>query len=157
MRVLLQRVRSASVAVDGQVVGKIGGGLLALVGIGHSDTTDTLSRMAAKVLDLRIFEDDAGKMNLSLREIARTPANDIGLLMVSQFTLYADTRKGRRPGFSDAAPPDLARGLMATFATIVAEQGITVEQGAFGKHMIVSLENDGPVTIWLDSADLPTR
>ena len=152
MRVLLQRVRTASVAVDDRVVAQIGAGLLALVGIGPDDSTIHLERMAAKILDLRIFEDTNGKMNLSLREMTTTFPGQYGILLVSQFTLYADTQKGRRPSFVNAAPPERANELIAEFGEQLRDQGITVASGQFGAHMVVALENDGPVTIWLDSA-----
>jgi len=153
MRILLQRVTSAAVRVDGEVVGEIGRGLVALVGIGHSDTPTVAERMASKCVDLRIFEDDAGKMNRSLRELSSEP-DGAGMLVVSQFTLYADVRKGRRPSFTDAAPPVHGQELVDAFAAAVLSQGVTVATGKFGAHMVVSLDNDGPVTIWLDSAQL---
>ena len=156
MRVLLQRVRSASVTVDGKAVGEIGEGLLVLVGIGGNDSTDQLPRMVARILDLRIFEDETGKMNLSLRELATRSPSQYGLLLVSQFTLYADTRKGRRPSFTRAASPGQARTLIAAFAATLRDQGIQVAEGSFGEHMVVALENDGPVTIWLDSDEFPS-
>lgn len=153
MRVLLQRVRSASVSVDGVIVGEIDAGLVALVGIGRADTAATVERVAHKVIDLRIFEDEAGKMNRSLRDL-NAGSDRPGILVVSQFTLYADVRAGRRPGFSAAAAPDLARQLVDRFAESIRGAGIAVESGQFGARMVVSLENDGPVTIWVDSDEL---
>ena len=154
MRVLLQRVTRASVTVDGIVIGKIDHGLLALVGIGHDDDVARAERMAAKVVELRIFEDDAGKMNRSLRDLCELPDANAGMLVVSQFTLYADLRKGRRPSFTDAAPPDLARRLVDHFVATARALEVPVATGQFGAHMKVTLDNDGPVTIWIDSADL---
>jgi D-tyrosyl-tRNA(Tyr) deacylase len=153
MRILLQRVSSATVSVDGEIVGEIGRGLVALIGIGHSDTNAIVERMASKCIDLRIFEDAAGKMNRSLQDLGNEPGGS-GMLVVSQFTLYADVRKGRRPSFTDAAPPDLGQKLFEAFAGAVRSLGVTVATGQFGAHMVVSLDNDGPVTIWIDSAEL---
>lgn len=154
MRLLLQRVANASVTVDGTVVGSIEGGLLILAGITHGDTLEIVRRMIAKALDLRIFEDADGKMNRSLRDLAAETADQWAVLLVSQFTLYADTRKGRRPSFTDAAAPDVARELFDQLVAEVRASGITCATGAFGAHMSVSLLNDGPVTIMLDSAEI---
>ena len=151
MRFLLQRVREAQVTVDEAVVGAIGHGLLVLVGIGPADTLEIGQRLVVKTLDLRIFEDDDGKMNRSLRDVIANDQDQAGLLMVSQFTLYADVRKGRRPSFTDAAPPELASKLFDQLVAYVRDQGIPCATGTFGAHMAVSLVNDGPVTIWLDS------
>ncbi len=145
MRALLQRVSEAAVRVDGQVVGAVGPGLLVLLGVGHGDSNEDATRLADKVLGLRIFEDEAGKMNRSLLETHKS------LLVVSQFTLYADTRKGRRPSFVDAGAPDEAKRLYEFFADEAARLGATVQRGVFAADMKVSLVNDGPVTIWLDS------
>jgi D-aminoacyl-tRNA deacylase len=153
MRVLLQRVRSASVTVGEEIVGQIGYGLLAFVGATHDDSAALCRRMADKTLDLRIFEDAEGRMNRSLRELVGD-GGEHGVLIVSQFTLYADARKGRRPGFTDAARPDVAEPLIEHFADHVRAAGVPVQQGRFGAEMLVRLENDGPVTIWLDSRDL---
>jgi D-aminoacyl-tRNA deacylase len=154
VRILLQRVSAASVSVAGEVIAEIDHGLVALVGIGPADTPAIVERMANKAIDLRIFEDDARKMNRSLRDLCAAPGSGAGMLVVSQFTLYADVRKGRRPSFTDAASPDLAQRLVDHFAETVRAQGVRVAMGQFGAHMIVRLANDGPVTIWLDSADL---
>jgi D-aminoacyl-tRNA deacylase len=145
MRILLQRVRSASVTVDDSIVGQIAEGLLLLVGIGQHDDQATAALMAEKVANLRIFNDSDGRFNRSLLDTGGA------VLVVSQFTLYADTRRGRRPGFSDAAIPAIAAPLVDNFADFLQRYGITVAQGRFGAHMHVSLVNDGPVTIMLDS------
>jgi len=153
MRVLVQRVSEASVTVDDRVAGSIGVGLLLLVGIAGSDNDSDLQTMAAKVANLRIFEDDHGRMNLSAldRLAIDVPAS---VLAVSQFTLFGDVRKGRRPSFISAAPPDRAASMIERFAGYLSGLGLAVEQGEFGAHMMVSLVNDGPVTIWIDSDDL---
>jgi D-tyrosyl-tRNA(Tyr) deacylase len=145
MRALLQRVSRASVTVDGRVVGKIGPGFLILLGIGSGDSETHIRAMAEKIVHLRVFEDDEGKMNRSLLDTGGQ------VLVVSQFTLYADTRKGRRPSFTDAAPPAIAEPLVERFQAAVAAYGLKVAGGVFGAHMDVELINDGPVTIWLDS------
>jgi D-tyrosyl-tRNA(Tyr) deacylase len=154
VRILLQRVRTASVSVDGRVVGSIGPGLVPLVGVGHGDDDHLAERLANKVVDLRVFEDDDGKMNRSLRDLSADDPSSAGVLVVSQFTLYADVRKGRRPGFTNAAPPEIGRALVDRFAGTIKRMGISTQSGEFGAHMLVSLENDGPVTIWIDSRDL---
>ena len=154
MRILLQRVNRASVTVDSELLGSINLGLVVLVGVGHNDTTAIAARLAAKIVELRIFEDEAGKMNRSLLDLCAVPNNDAGMLVISQFTLYAGVRKGRRPSFANAAPPDLARNLVDHFAATTRTLGVPVATGRFGAHMLVSLDNDGPVTIWIDSADL---
>ncbi len=144
MRAVLQRVSHADVRVDGATVGKIGRGWLVLLGVGHGDTEETARKLADKAVKLRMFEDAEGKFNLS--------ALDIGaeLLVVSQFTLYADTSRGRRPSFVGAADPAMATGLVDRFAELVRGYGLRVETGRFGAHMEVSLLNDGPVTINLE-------
>jgi D-aminoacyl-tRNA deacylase len=147
MRVLLQRVTRAEVRVDGAVVGAIGPGLLALVGVGHQDDEATADALARRICELRIFDDEEGRTNRSLLDVGGE------VLVVSQFTLYADTRRGRRPGFTAAAAPDTARTLWSRFAASVAAQGVRVARGAFGETMAVELVNDGPFTIWLDTAD----
>lgn len=149
MRVLLQRVSRASVEVDGRTIGEIGSGLLLLVGIREGDGAEEADLLARKVANLRIFEDDQGKMNVSLLDREQPAA-----LVVSQFTLYGDVRKGRRPSFIQAAVPDVASPLVDAFADCLRTLGVHTETGAFGAHMMVSLVNDGPVTIWLDSAEL---
>ncbi len=155
MRVLLQRVTEARVSVDGQVTGEIGNGLLLLAGIATDDTDAQLEHMAGKIANLRIFEDDDGKMNRSaLDMIADGGDETFGLLVVSQFTLYADVRKGRRPSFTDAAGPDIASPMIDRWVGMLADLGFRVEQGVFGAHMAVHLVNDGPVTLWLDSDEL---
>ncbi|MBS0328034.1 MAG: D-tyrosyl-tRNA(Tyr) deacylase [Proteobacteria bacterium] len=148
MRALVQRVREASVAVDGAIAGAIGPGLLVLAGIGADDTDDEILWIAKKVVDLRVFDDDAGVMNRSLREIGGS------ILAVSQFTLYGSVRKGNRPSWSSAAPPEAARPRFDAFVHELAVRlGKPVATGVFGAHMRVSLVNDGPVTLWLDSRD----
>lgn len=145
MRAVLQRVREASVTVDGNVTGKIGPGLLVLLGVGKGDTEADLEFMVDKIPQLRIFEDDAGKMNRSLLDTSKA------LLAVSQFTLFADTKKGRRPSFIDAMPPDEAKRLYALFCERCRALGLEVQEGVFAADMKVALINDGPVTICLDS------
>jgi D-aminoacyl-tRNA deacylase len=145
MRLLLQRVTRAEVRVDGRAVAAMGHGLLALVGVARSDTEAIARRLADRVVDLRIFRDERGLTNRSLIEVGG------GLLAVSQFTLLADVRKGRRPSFAGAAPPELGEALYAVFARAVEARGVTVGRGVFGAEMEVELVNDGPMTIWLDS------
>ncbi len=144
MRALIQRVTHASVSVDGEIVGQTGPGLLILVCAMQGDDEGKAETLAAKIAKLRIFPDDAGKMNLSLRDIGG------GALVVSQFTLAADTRSGNRPGFSSAAPPDEGKHLYESFAQNLRSHGVPCETGRFGASMQVALTNDGPVTIWLD-------
>lgn len=144
MRVVLQRVSRASVEVDNEIVGEIQQGLLALVGIGHGDTEQEVRWMADKTADLRIFPDEAGKMNLSLLDIGGS------ILVVSQFTLLGDCRKGRRPAFTDAADPEIANQLYQRYATMMSDKGIDVQRGVFAADMKVSLVNDGPVTMLLE-------
>lgn len=144
MRLVVQRVTSASVTVHGEIVGAIGAGLLILVGVTHSDTPAEADWLANKAANLRIFEDADGKMNRSLLDTGGAA------LVVSQFTLYGDTRKGRRPSFIDAALPDHAEPLVQRFAAQLAAMGITVAHGRFGAEMAVELVNDGPVTLILD-------
>jgi D-tyrosyl-tRNA(Tyr) deacylase len=149
MRLLLQRVKRGSVTVDEQIVGAVERGLVALVGVTHTDTRADAELLARKTAHLRIFEDEQGKMNLSALEVGA------GVLVVSQFTLYADARRGRRPSFTDAAPPEIAAPLVDAFAAALRAEGVErVEMGVFGALMQVEIINDGPVTIWLDSADL---
>ena len=148
MRALLQRVSRASVTVDGKVAGQIGYGLLVLLGVGRDDSEIQVKMLADKIVNLRIFGDEEGKMNRSLLDINGE------VLVVSQFTLYADTRKGRRPSFTDAAPPVVAEALFARFKEALAGYGLTVASGIFGAYMTIEIRNEGPVTIWLDSEDL---
>ncbi|MGH1354120.1 MAG: D-aminoacyl-tRNA deacylase [Thalassovita sp.] len=144
MRALLQRVTSASVSVEDQVIGQTGPGLLVLICAMQGDTEAQADKLAAKIAKLRIFKDEAGKMNGSLRDIGGSA------LVVSQFTLAADTSRGNRPGFSSAASPTDGARLYEYFAARLASEGIPVETGQFGADMAVSLVNDGPVTIWMD-------
>jgi len=144
MRVLIQRVSQASVNVDQQVISKIGKGLLILLGVGHGDGEEQARFLAEKVANLRIFEDQQGKTNLSILDVKGEA------IVVSQFTLYADTRKGRRPSFIAAALPDVAAPLVERFAEMLNDQGVHTQTGRFGAHMQVEIHNDGPVTIWLE-------
>jgi D-aminoacyl-tRNA deacylase len=144
MRALLQRVCEASVEVDDERIAGIGEGLLALVAAGRRDTVEDATRLAAKIARLRIFGDQQGRMNRSLAEVAGE------VLVVSQFTLYADTSRGNRPGFTGAAEPELGRALVDAVADQLRAAGLRVQTGRFGAHMRVALVNDGPVTIWLD-------
>jgi D-tyrosyl-tRNA(Tyr) deacylase len=144
MRVLLQRVSRAEVRVGGDVLGRIGKGYLLLVGITHADREEQLAWMAEKVTGLRLFADAEDKMNLALADVGGAA------LVVSQFTLYGDARKGRRPSFIDAARPEIAEPLYERFVALLRTSGLTVETGAFGAMMDVELVNDGPVTMWLE-------
>src|SRR6266487_446347 len=146
MRALLQRVSHASVTVDGKVVGQIGQGLLVLLGVGQGDSKVQVKTLADKIAYLRIFGDDEGKMNRSLLDIGGE------VLVVSQFTLYADMRRGRRPSFTNAAPPEIAEPLVEQFKSAIAAYGLTVADGIFGAMIQVELCNDGPVTLWLHSS-----
>lgn len=146
MRIVVQRVREAAVEVDGEVVGRIGRGLLVLVGVAREDGMGDVGFIAAKIRDLRVFEDEDGKMNRSVMDTGGS------VLLVSQFTLYGDARKGRRPSFDAAAPPELARALYEEVGRRLAGEGLTVATGRFQAPMQVSLVNDGPVTILLDSS-----
>ena len=145
MRVLLQRVSRASVSIEGNVISSIGNGLLILLGIGHGDGEDQAGFLAEKVANLRIFQDEQGKTNLSVLDIKGEA------IVVSQFTLYADARKGRRPSFTDAAAPELAAPLVERFVELLRGHGIPTQTGKFGEHMLVDIQNDGPVTIWLEN------
>lgn len=144
MRALIQRVRHGSVIVDGNTVGEIEAGLVILLGIGTQDGAEQITYLANKIVNLRIFEDDDGKMNRSLLDIGGAA------LVVSQFTLYADTRKGRRPSFIDAARPELAEELVNRFVEKISALGVPTQTGQFRTEMLVNIENDGPVTIWLE-------
>lgn len=144
MRALIQRVQFGRVSVDGKTLAEIERGLVILLGIGHGDGEAQAAFLTDKIAGLRIFEDAEGKMNLSLRDTGG------GAIVVSQFTLYADARKGRRPSFTDAALPDVARPLVDRFVELLQEKGIFTGQGEFGADMLVEIHNDGPVTIWLE-------
>jgi D-tyrosyl-tRNA(Tyr) deacylase len=144
MRVLLQRVSKASVTVEGQTISAMGKGLLILLGIGHGDGEEQAKFLAEKIANLRIFGDEQGKTNLSILEVQGAA------IVVSQFTLYADTRKGRRPSFIDAALPEVAEPLVSRFAELLRAHGVPTQTGKFGAHMEVEIHNDGPVTIWLE-------
>jgi D-aminoacyl-tRNA deacylase len=145
VRALLQRTTSARVAVEGDVVGEIDGGLVILLGVAPADTEATADALARKAAELRIFRDDEGRTNRSLLEVGGAA------LVVSQFTLYADARRGRRPGFTNAAPPEQAERLYQRFASALLALGVRVATGRFGAEMAVELTNDGPFTVWLDS------
>jgi D-tyrosyl-tRNA(Tyr) deacylase len=144
MRVVLQRVSRGRVSVESRTVAEIGLGLVILVGVGPRDGEEQARYLAEKIANLRIFEDDQGKINRSLLEVGGAA------IVVSQFTLYADTRKGRRPSFTDAALPELARPLVERFAELLREQGVPAQTGEFGAHMLVEIDNDGPVTILME-------
>jgi D-tyrosyl-tRNA(Tyr) deacylase len=144
MRLLIQRVSKASVTVEQQTISSIGKGLLILLGVGHDDGEEHARFLAEKTANLRIFEDDQGKTNLSVLDVKGEA------IVVSQFTLYADTRKGRRPSFTDAALPDAAEPLVNRFIELLRSHGVPTHTGKFGAHMQVEIHNDGPVTIWLE-------
>lgn len=148
MRAVIQRVRRAHVSVDGRVVAEIGAGMVVLLGIGKGDSDETANYLAEKTANLRIFDDAEGKMNISLA------GSGGAALVVSQFTLYGDVRRGRRPGFERAAPPEEANRIYEKYAARLRSFGIRVETGIFQTHMLVELENDGPVTILMDSEKL---
>ncbi|OEH55546.1 D-tyrosyl-tRNA(Tyr) deacylase [Oceanobacillus sp. E9] len=147
MKAVIQRSKEASVTVDNQIVGSITRGFVVLLGITHEDTHEDIKYLVGKIPNLRVFEDDNGKMNLSLKDIGGS------ILSVSQFTLYGDTRKGRRPNFMQAAKPSIAKDLYNKFNTSLTNEGIHVETGKFGAMMDVKLTNDGPVTLIIDSKD----
>lgn len=144
MRALIQRVSHASVTVNGQVISNIGKGLLILLGVGHGDGEQHIRFLAEKIANLRIFEDEQGKTNLSVLDVKGEA------MVVSQFTLYADARKGRRPSFTDAALPEVAAPLVDRFVGLLRGYGVPTQTGKFGEHMLVEIHNDGPVTIWLE-------
>jgi D-tyrosyl-tRNA(Tyr) deacylase len=145
MRALVQRVSSAAVSVDSGEIARIQRGVLVLLGVGQGDGEAQASYLVEKIANLRIFEDDDGKMNLSLLDVGGAA------IVVSQFTLYADASKGRRPSFVSAAAPELAEPLVQRFADLLNAQGVPTQTGRFGAHMLVEINNDGPVTIWLQS------
>jgi D-tyrosyl-tRNA(Tyr) deacylase len=147
VRALLQRTTGARVRVEGDIVGEIGRGLVVLLGVGPGDDEATADALARRVTELRIFDDADGRTNLSLADVGGA------ILVVSQFTLYADTRRGRRPGFTGAAAPDLAERLYLRFAAALRQDDVEVATGRFGTVMAVELVNDGPFTIWLDTAE----
>lgn len=144
MRALIQRVLKASVTVEGRVISQIGKGMVVLLGVGHGDGEEQVRFLAEKTANLRIFEDEQGKTNLSVLDVKGEA------IVVSQFTLYADTRKGRRPSFTDAALPDVAEPLVDRFVEALGGYGVPTQTGQFGAHMLVEIHNDGPVTIWLE-------
>ena len=144
MRAVVQRVSRASVSVEGGAIGAIDQGVVVLVGVTHGDTEEQAEWLARKIATLRIFEDSAGKINAGLLDV------DGAALVISQFTLYADARKGRRPGFTDAAAPEVAEPLVEHYAQALRDHGVPVETGVFGAHMLVEIHNDGPVTILLE-------
>lgn len=148
MRAVVQRVRSGEVRVDGETIARTGVGFVILLGIGPEDTEQQARALAEKIAWLRVFEDEAGKMNLSILDVKGEA------LVVSQFTLYADMRKGRRPSFTGAAAPGQAQPLVDHFASLLANLGVPAQTGRFGAHMQVELINDGPVTLWLDTEAL---
>ena len=145
MRTVVQKVTHSSVTVDGEITGEIGQGLMVLLGVTHDDTETDAKYMAEKIANLRIFEDDDEKLNLSVKDIGGA------VLSVSQFTLYGDCRKGRRPSFTEAARPDAANALYEQFNAYLEAEGVPVQTGRFQTHMLVELTNDGPVTVLLDS------
>ena len=147
MKALIQRVNRASVSVEGKIVGKIGPGLVVFIGVANGDSTEDIQYLTRKIVELRIFDDADGKFNLSALDVKGE------LLLVSQFTLLATTRKGRRPGFTDAAAPEIAATLFNQFVEQVRAAGLKVETGRFQTHMLVEINNDGPVTIFIDSRE----
>ena len=147
MKALIQRVNRASVSVEGKIVGKIGPGLVVFIGVANGDSTEDIQYLTRKIVELRIFDDADGKFNLSALDVKGE------LLLVSQFTLLATTRKGRRPGFTDAAAPEIAETLFNQFVEQVRAAGLKVETGRFQTHMLVEINNDGPVTIFIDSRE----
>lgn len=146
MRAVIQRVSEASVAVDNKIIGSIKNGFLVLLGVADADTEEDMNYLVRKITQMRIFEDEQGKMNLSLKDTGGS------LLIISQFTLYANTKKGNRPSFIEAGAPDFSKDMYLKFIDACRTQGIHTEEGEFGAHMVVSLVNDGPVTITIDSS-----
>lgn len=145
MRALIQRVQWGRVTVAGRSVAEIGPGLVILLGVGHADNDKHVEYLVDKIANLRIFEDQAGKINRSIQDAGGQ------VLVVSQFTLYADTRKGRRPSFTGAASPEIAAPMVEKFAALLQSRGVPTRMGEFGAHMLVEIANDGPVTIWIES------
>jgi len=150
MRAIIQRVRRGSVTVENEIIGQCGKGFVILLGVGQGDSQKEAAYLASKIANLRVFEDEKGKLNFSALDLV--PPGE--MLVISQFTLYADTRKGRRPSFLGAAAPDIAAPLVEYFVKLLREMDLKVETGRFATDMLVSLENDGPVTIIIDSADV---
>jgi len=144
MRALIQRVSSGKVTIGDQTIAQIGHGMVILLGVGHDDREEQAVYLAEKIANLRIFEDDRGKTNLSILDVAGEA------IVVSQFTLYADTRKGRRPSFVYAGAPEMAEPLVERFSELLRGHGVSTQTGQFGAHMLVEIKNDGPVTIWLE-------
>ena len=144
MRALIQRVSHGKVSVAGETIAEINKGIVVLLGVGNGDGEEQAEYLAKKIAELRIFEDEQGKTNLSLLDVGGEA------IVVSQFTLYADTRKGRRPSFINAAHPDIAEPLVERFVELMKGHGIPIQTGKFGAHMLVEIDNDGPVTIWLE-------
>jgi D-tyrosyl-tRNA(Tyr) deacylase len=144
VRVLLQRVDHASVSVNGKTIAKCGSGLVILLGVGHDDGDEQVRFLVEKITHLRIFEDEDGKFNRSILDVKGEA------IVVSQFTLFADTRKGRRPSFTEAAPPEIASPLVERFVELLSAQGVPTQKGEFGAPMLVEIHNNGPVTIWLE-------
>ncbi len=147
MKALLQRVSQASVEVEGRIIGEIGAGLVVLLGVGNHDDEEAARYLADKIINLRIFEDAQGKFNLSALEVGAE------ILAISQFTLYADCRRGRRPSFTDAARPEVSKPLYGKFVGYLKQSGLKVSEGEFGARMLVKIFNDGPVTVMLDTCD----
>jgi D-tyrosyl-tRNA(Tyr) deacylase len=145
MRALLQRISHGSVRVNDEIIAESGPGLMILLGVGHADGEEQARSMAEKIANLRIFEDQDGKTNLSILDVKGAA------IVVSQFTLYADTRKGRRPSFINAALPEIASPLVDRFVKYLSDRGVPTQKGIFGAHMLVEIHNDGPVTIWLEN------
>lgn len=154
MRACIQRVSRASVTVEGEVTGRIDGGYVILLGISPADGDHEIGLLSSKIANLRILEDENGVMNRSALDVLPEDPSKTGMLVVSQFTLYADVRKGRRPSWTDAAPPEIAAPLVDRFCEALREHGFNVQTGVFGAKMAIELVNDGPVTIWLDSDEL---
>lgn len=154
MRACVQRVTRASVTVNGEVTGSINAGYMILLGVTHDDGDSEIAVLASKIANLRILDDEDGVMNRSAIDYLKDDPASVAMLVVSQFTLYGDTRKGRRPSWINAASPDIAKPMVERFCDALVQQGFRVEQGVFGAEMAVELINDGPVTLWLDTDEL---